>query len=111
MKLIIRRSSDRNTLNTRSLLVRNRATIAADRANGSPQMKFKPALFLLIFMASAEICHSGGGQLPDDSFISPSRPVPTGKAPGMRVKQVKDTPGEKVYAVIFYKGDEALSGL
>jgi predicted DNA-binding protein with PD1-like motif len=74
-------------------------------------MPFKPALFLLIFIASAQFGHSGGGQLPDDSLISPSRPVPTGKAPGMQVKQVKDTPEEKVYAVIFYKGDEALSGL
>ena len=74
-------------------------------------MRFKPALFLLIFTASAQFCHSGGAQLPDDSLISPSRPVPMGKAPGMQVKQVKDTPDEKVYAVIFLKGDEALSGL
>jgi predicted DNA-binding protein with PD1-like motif len=74
-------------------------------------MPFKPALFLLIVLASAEACHSGGGQFPDDFLISPSRPVPTGKAPGMQVKQVKDTPEEKVYVVIFYKGDEALSGL
>src|SRR5258708_11546887 len=74
-------------------------------------MKFKPAQFLLIFMTSAAVCHSGGDQLPGDSLISPSRPVPTGKAPGMQVKQVKDTPEEKVYAVIFLKGDEALSGL
>ena len=44
-------------------------------------------------------------------MISPSRQVPTGKAPGMQVKLVKDTPDEKVYAVIFHKGDEALSGL
>jgi predicted DNA-binding protein with PD1-like motif len=50
-------------------------------------------------------------QAADDGLISPSRPVPAGKAPGMQVKLVKDTPEEKVYAVIFYKGDEALSGL
>jgi predicted DNA-binding protein with PD1-like motif len=37
--------------------------------------------------------------------------VPVGKAPGMQVKLVKDTPEEKVYAVVFYNGDEALSGL
>lgn len=46
---------------------------------------------------------------PDD--ISPSRPIPTGKAPGMSVKLVKDTPEEKVYAIVFIKGDEVLSGL
>src|SRR5215470_4120972 len=51
------------------------------------------------------------GQLQDDLYISPSRPVPTGKAPGMRVKQIKNTPDEKDYAVIFYRGDEVLSGL
>ena len=54
---------------------------------------------------------SVSSQLPDERFISPARPVPVGKAPGMQVKVVKDTPEEKVYAVVFYKGDEALSGL
>jgi predicted DNA-binding protein with PD1-like motif len=43
--------------------------------------------------------------------ISPSRPVPVGQAPGMQSKLVKDSPGEKVYVVIFHAGDEALSGL
>lgn len=43
--------------------------------------------------------------------IQPTRPIPVGKAPGMRVKLVQDTAGEKVYAVIFRKGDEVLSGL
>ena len=43
--------------------------------------------------------------------ISPSRPIPQGKAPGMSVKLVKDTPEEKVYAIVFVKGDEVLSGL
>ena len=46
-----------------------------------------------------------------DNLISPSRPVPVGKAPSMQVKLVKATPDEKVYAIIFRKGDEALSGL
>ena len=45
------------------------------------------------------------------NFISPARPVPVGKAPGMQVKLVKDSPEEKIYAVVFYRGDEALSGL
>ncbi len=43
--------------------------------------------------------------------IQPSRPVPVGKAPHMTFKVVKDTPEEKVYAIIFLKGDEVLSGL
>ena len=50
-------------------------------------------------------------QTRQDDSISPSRPIPQGKAPGMTVKLVKDTPEEKVYAVVFLKGDEVLSGL
>jgi predicted DNA-binding protein with PD1-like motif len=46
-----------------------------------------------------------------DAFISPSRPVPVGKAPAMQAKLVKDTPGEQVYSIIFYKDDEVMSGL
>jgi predicted DNA-binding protein with PD1-like motif len=43
--------------------------------------------------------------------IQPTRPVPVGKAPHMTFKLVKDTPEEKVYAIVFLKGDEILSGL
>jgi predicted DNA-binding protein with PD1-like motif len=71
-------------------------------------MKLKIALLLL---GSVGLCSVAAGQAADDRFISPSRPVPVGKAPGMQVKMLKDTPEEKVYAVIFQKGDEALSGL
>jgi predicted DNA-binding protein with PD1-like motif len=46
-----------------------------------------------------------------DAFISPSRPVPVGKAPAMQAKLIKDTPDEQVYSIIFYKDDEVLSGL
>lgn len=73
-------------------------------------MRYKRALFMVVCAIVATIgpVH---GQSQDDLYISPSRPVPTGKAPGMRVKEIKDTPEEKIYAVIFCKGDEALSGL
>ena len=47
----------------------------------------------------------------EPALISPTRPIPTGLAPHMQVKLVKDTPEEKVYAIVFLKGDEALSGL
>jgi predicted DNA-binding protein with PD1-like motif len=47
----------------------------------------------------------------DAGTILPSRPVPVGKAPHMTFKVVKDTPEEKVYAIVFLKGDEVLSGL
>jgi predicted DNA-binding protein with PD1-like motif len=48
---------------------------------------------------------------PESDYINPARPIPTGKAPGMQVKLVKDTPEEKIYAIVFLKGDEVLSGL
>jgi predicted DNA-binding protein with PD1-like motif len=44
-------------------------------------------------------------------FIQPTRPVPTGLASHMQVKLVHQQDGERVYAVIFSKGDEILSGL
>jgi len=61
---------------------------------------------MLSYVAAAQ-----SAQMPDDRLISPSRPVPVGLAPGMKVKLVMDTPQQKVFAVIFSKGDEALSGL
>jgi predicted DNA-binding protein with PD1-like motif len=71
-------------------------------------MKWKVALLLLGACGLSGVAFGQGGS---GDFISPSRLVPVGKAPGMQVKLVKDTPGEKVYAVIFRKGDEVLSGL
>ncbi len=52
---------------------------------------------------------AAGAQQP--TYLSPSQPVPIGQAPGMQVKLLNNTPGEKTYAVIFTNGDEALSGL
>ena len=49
--------------------------------------------------------------VPNDAFISPSRPVPVGKAPAMQAKLVKDSSDEQVYSIIFSKGDEVMSGL
>jgi predicted DNA-binding protein with PD1-like motif len=51
---------------------------------------------------------SSDGQ-PD--MIPASRPIPVGLAPGMQVKLLKTSSEEQVYAVIFQKGDEVLSGL
>jgi predicted DNA-binding protein with PD1-like motif len=46
-----------------------------------------------------------------EETISPARPIPVGLAPGMEVKLVSEKAGEQVYAVIFSRGDEVLSGL
>jgi uncharacterized protein len=74
-------------------------------------MKIKCAIFSAFFVFSVAICSLGVAQLSDDSLISPSRPVPVGKAPHMQAKLVKDSAEEKVYSIIFYKADEAMSGL
>jgi predicted DNA-binding protein with PD1-like motif len=68
-----------------------------------------PALIALVLL-SAPLAQPQSAQ-PEPRLISPARPIPTGKAPSMQVKLVKDTPEEKVYAIVFLKGDEVLSGL
>jgi len=52
-----------------------------------------------------------GSSVRGDEVIEPTRAIPTGQAPAMRVKLVESAGGEKVYAVVFRKGDEMLSGL
>ena len=69
------------------------------------------SLLTIISLFSTGLNARAQTQAPQSDSISPSRPIPTGKAPGMTVKLVKDTPEEKVYAIVFLKGDEVLSGL
>jgi predicted DNA-binding protein with PD1-like motif len=64
---------------------------------------------LLLFLTTPALAQKPAAS--NDAFISPSRPVPVGKAPAMQAKLVKDTPGEQVYSIIFYKDDEVMSGL
>ena len=66
------------------------------------------AIFLLFVIAAPAFSQT---KARSDGFISPARSVATGKAPAMQAKLVKDTPEEKVYAIVFCKGDEVLSGL
>src|SRR5580692_6346409 len=72
----------------------------------------KLPLTLLLFALSVPVLAvpANAQTIPDDA-ISPARPVATGKAPGMEAKLLKDTPEEQVYAIVFHKGDEVLSGL
>ncbi len=53
----------------------------------------------------------GYSQAAGSDYASPSDPVPKGKAPKMRVQLLNPGETTKHYAVIFYQGDEALSGL
>jgi predicted DNA-binding protein with PD1-like motif len=64
-------------------------------------------MFLLLIAGLSGALSASGQQ----EAIAPTRPVPAGKAPHMQIKVIKDTPEEKVYVVVFLKGDEVLSGL
>jgi len=44
-------------------------------------------------------------------YVAPSEAVPTGEAPKMQVQLLNPGEPTKQYAVIFYQGDEAFSGL
>jgi predicted DNA-binding protein with PD1-like motif len=67
------------------------------------------ALALLTSMIEAKAQQRSGGQ--DEGYVSPSAPVATGKAPGMKVRLLSENGGAKHYAIILAKGDEIMSGL
>ena len=48
---------------------------------------------------------------PASEYVAPSEAVPKGKAPNMKVQLLNPGEPTKQYAVIFYQGDEAFSGL
>jgi predicted DNA-binding protein with PD1-like motif len=53
----------------------------------------------------------GFSQETASEYVSPSEVVPKGKAPKMQVRLLNPGEPTKQYAVIFYQGDEAFSGL
>jgi uncharacterized protein len=53
----------------------------------------------------------GYSQETASEYVSPSEAVPRGKAPKMKVQLLTQGESTKQYAVIFYQGDEAFSGL
>jgi predicted DNA-binding protein with PD1-like motif len=53
----------------------------------------------------------GYSQETANEYVSPSETVPRGKAPKMQVQLLNPGEPTKQYAVIFYQGDEAFSGL
>src|SRR5580700_3780898 len=52
-----------------------------------------------------------GSQEAASAYVSPAEAVPRGKSPKMRVQLLNPGESTKQYAVIFYQGDEAFSGL
>jgi len=53
----------------------------------------------------------GYSQEKGSEYVSPSEAAPKGKAPKMQVQLLNPGEPTKQYAVIFYQGDEAFSGL
>ena len=68
------------------------------------------AAFLAISLVASAMAQSAQPAR-QDVWVSPSHPIATGKAPGMKVQLISAVSPEKTYAVIFRKGDEAFSGL
>ena len=68
--------------------------------------QFSYALLLVGFAATA-----GHAQETTSEYVAPPDAGPKGKAPRMEVQLLNDGKTTKQYAVIFYQGDEAFSGL
>src|SRR5580704_2377763 len=70
---------------------------------------FAEVLCLLVLIGITTML--GYSQAAASDYVSPSDAIPKGKAPKMRVQLLNSGETTKHYAVIFYQGDEALSGL
>jgi hypothetical protein len=71
--------------------------------------KVKQMSYVLLLMGLATVV--GFSQENASEYVSPAAAVPTGKAPKMQVQLLNPGAETKQYAVIFYQGDEAFSGL
>src|SRR6266498_1488508 len=72
-------------------------------------IKVKRPVYVLSWIGIATMM--GYSQEKASEYVAPSEAVPRGKAPKMKVQLLNDGKPTKQYAVIFYQGDEAFSGL
>ena len=72
-------------------------------------IKLKTLAYLLPLIGIATMI--GNSQETANEYVAPSQAVSKGKAPRMQVQLLSRDERTKEYAVIFGKGDEALSGL
>ena len=61
--------------------------------------------------AAVTVFSIGAGAQSAPEYLPTSEAGPHGSAPGMQVKQLSDSNGQKDYAVIFRPGDEPYAGL
>src|SRR6478672_10432686 len=65
---------------------------------------FSKTIVLVTLVFSWYVLHA-------QEYISPTQPVETGKAPGLKVKLLSANGQTKTYVLIFASGDEVRSGL
>jgi uncharacterized protein len=68
------------------------------------QLAYTMSLIGIVMMRAFSV--EAGGE-----YVAPEQAVPRGKAPKMQVELLNPGEATKQYAVIFYQGDEAFSGL
>ena len=73
------------------------------------QLTLLPLLALFVGMKETKAQQQPPGE--DQAYLSPSAPVATGKAPGMKARLLSENAGVKNYVVVLAKDDEVMSGL
>jgi predicted DNA-binding protein with PD1-like motif len=71
----------------------------------------KTKLLVCVFITIGIAGLTGYSREKGGEYVAPSEAVPRGKAPKMQVQLLNHGEPTKQYAVIFYQGDEAFSGL
>ena len=77
----------------------------------SSQLTLLPLLAVALFATMKETKAQEQATGEDQAYLSPSAPVATGKAPGMKVRLLAENGGVKNYAIVLAKSDEVMSGL
>jgi predicted DNA-binding protein with PD1-like motif len=72
-------------------------------------IKVKQLSYALLLVGFATTM--GHSQETTNEYVAPAEAVPRGKAPRMQIQLLNPGEPTKQYAVIFYQGDEAFSGL
>jgi uncharacterized protein len=72
-------------------------------------MKLTKAKHILRMITASVLLGSGAAKAQE--YAAPTKPVQTGRSPGVKVKLLSTNGAAKTYMLIFSKGDEVVSGL
>jgi hypothetical protein len=78
--------------------------------NFGSEITMLPALVLALLANGTEMEAQQENLDQHQGYLSPSAPVATGKAPGMKVRLLAENRGVKSYAIVLAKGDEVNVG-